>query len=53
MKEIGIMMFLIGTVGVLSLFGVWIYKEERSKSALLFYMFTLMVLFGGVMMGGH
>lgn len=53
MKEIGIMMFLIGTAGMLSLFGVWIYKEEKSKSALLFYILALMVLFGGVMMGGH
>ena len=53
MRGIGIMMFLIGTVGILSLFGVWIYKEENSKSVLLFYMLALMVLFGGVMMGGH
>lgn len=53
MKEIGVMMFLIGTVGILSILGVWIYKEEKSKSALLFYTLALMVLFGGVMMGGH
>lgn len=53
MREIGVIMFLIGTAGILSIFGIWIYKEEKRKSALLFYMLALMVLFGGVMMGGH
>lgn len=53
MKEIGVIMFLIGTAGILSIFGIWIYKEQKSKSALLFYVLALMVLFGGAMMGGH
>ena len=53
MKEIGVIMFLIGTAGMLSLLGVWIYREEKSKPALLFYVLALMVLFGGGMMGGH
>lgn len=53
MKQAGAIMFLIGTVGILFLFEIWIYKEENSKSALLFYILALMVLFGGVMMGGH
>lgn len=53
MKEIGVIMFLIGTAGTLSILGIWIYKEERSKSALLFYALALMILFGGAMMGGH
>nr|DAS05223.1 MAG TPA: hypothetical protein [Caudoviricetes sp.] len=53
MKQIGVIMFLIGTAGILSIFGIWIYKEQKSKSALLFYILALMVLFGGVMMGGH
>nr|DAN79242.1 MAG TPA: hypothetical protein [Caudoviricetes sp.] len=53
MQQIGVMMFLIGTAGILSIFGVWIYKEKKSKSALLFYVLLLMVLFGVVMMGGH
>lgn len=50
MQQIGVMMFLIGTVGMVSFFGVWIYKQERSKSALLFYVLILMILFGGMMM---
>lgn len=53
MRQIGVIMFLIGAAGMLSLFGVWIYKEEGSKSALLFYALALMILFGGAMMGGH
>ena len=53
MKQVGVMMFLIGTIGILSIFGIWIYKEQNSKLALLFYILALMVLFGEVMMGGH
>ena len=53
MQQVGVIMFLIGTAGMLSLFGVWIYKDEKSKSALLFYALALMILFGGAMMGGH
>lgn len=48
MKEIGAMMILVGTAGLMGLFGNWIYKSE-GKEALFAYIMVVMTIIGSIL----
>jgi hypothetical protein len=48
MRQIGVIMLLVGTAGLISLFGKWIYKSD-GKEALFAYMMVVMTIIGVVL----
>ena len=48
MKQIGVIMLLIGTAGLISLFGKWIYKSG-GKEAVFAYMMVVMTIIGSIL----
>jgi len=48
MRQIGVIMLLVGTAGLISLFGKWIYKSD-GKEALFAYMMVVMTIIGGIL----
>ena len=48
MQQIGAIMILVGTAGLIGLFGKWIYKSD-GKEALFSYIMMVMTIIGGVL----
>lgn len=48
MRQIGAIMILVGTAGLIGLFGKWIYKSD-GKEALFAYIMVVMTIIGGVL----
>lgn len=48
MKEIGVIMLLFGTAGLIGLFGKWIYESD-GKEALFAYLMVVTTIIGGIL----
>lgn len=48
MRQIGVIILLVGTAGLTCILGKWIYKTD-GKEALLAYIMVVMTIIGGIL----